>query len=162
MNKLTPLTIVGGLLILGVPATAAGDDEQAAKAESERATCSNKSLHGDYIGHVEGLIVPGSVPIIGVGISHFDGKGNLSEVGHVVINGTPTSATVWGPPTTGSTYQINSDCTGTVHIIDSNNGDFFLNLAIVVLKNGKQAFAVVTAPYFAPLVMSHFTYVKNE
>ena len=146
----TPLMIVCGLLATST----------SARADSEDAQCSNRTLHGNYIETVAGLILPGSVPIQGVGIIHFDGEGNLSEVGHVVINGVPPPI-VWGPRSTGSTYQINADCTGTVRILVDPTSGFFLNLALVVLRNGKEAHAVVTGPYFGPIVMSQFAYIKN-
>ena len=50
-------------------------------------------------------------------------------------------------PGTG-TYHVNADCTGTAHIVPSTGG--FVNLAIVVVRKGKEVHAVVTAPCDGP------------
>ena len=63
-------------------------------AEDE-AKCTNKILKGDYAFHIEGVILalpgatipPGGIPIRGVAMSTFDGKGNMTQVDHVVAGG---------------------------------------------------------------------------
>ena len=45
-------------------------------------------------------------------LAHFDGEGNINEVDHVVLNGTPPAAQDEWRPSTG-TYTINPDCTGS-------------------------------------------------
>jgi len=51
-------------------------------------------------------------------------------------------------PGTGS-YHINADCTGTVRIDVPSTGDF-INLRVVVVREGKEVHTVVTAPFNGP------------
>jgi hypothetical protein len=78
-------------------------------------------------------------------MTHYDGQGNFSQVDHIIVNGVPP-AIEWTPGT--GTYHINADCTGTAHIVTSTG--LFVNLEIVVVQQGKQIHAVVTAPFDGP------------
>ena len=77
--------------------------------------CSNATLRGAYAFDVVGVFVdaPSPLPLRGVTVTEFDGEGHLTQVDHVVFNGTP-------PPvdwTSGTgTYEINPDCTGQMQI----------------------------------------------
>ena len=133
-----PMMIICGLLVSGAPA----------RAEDNDGACSNRTLKGDYGFAVEGLVLPGpgvALALRGVHMTHFDGKGNLSQVDHIVVNGAPP-AVDWTPVT--GTYQVNANCTGTIHLVPSTGG--FVNLRIVVVRQGKQIHAVVTAPFDGP------------
>ena len=133
-----PVTVLCGLLISGAPARADSDDE---------ATCSNRTLRGDYGFAVEGLILPApgvAVPIRGIHLTHFDGRGNLRQVDSILVNGSPISDAT---PVTGS-YNLNADCFGTMHLLPSNGG--FVNLRIVVVKQGKEIHTVVWPPFDGP------------
>ena len=133
-----PMMIVCGLLASAAPA----------RAQSEDGACSNRTLRGDYGSTVEGLILPApgvALPIRGVVMTHYDGDGNFTQVDHIVINGVPP-AIEWTPGT--GTYHVNADCTGTAQIVSSAAG--FINLAFVVVKQGKEIHAVVTAPFNGP------------
>jgi hypothetical protein len=135
----TPVMIVCGLLASGATA----------RAESQDGSCSNRSLRGDYGSAVEGVVLPGpgvAIPIRGVVMTHYDGQGNFTQVDHIVINGVPP-AIEWTPGT--GTYHVNANCTGTAHIDISTGG--FVNLEIVVVRQGKQVHAVVTAPFDGPV-----------
>jgi len=131
--------IVCGLLVSGA----------SARTESEDGPpCSNRTLKGDYGFSGEGLLLPApgvTVPIRGVAMTHFDGQGKLTQVDHVLVNGV-APPTPWSPST--GTYHVNANCTGTVQIIPSTGG--FINLAIVVVRQGKEIRAVVTAPFDGP------------
>src|SRR5438067_8662985 len=119
-----------------------------ARADSDGGACSNRALKGDYGFSVEGLVLPApgvALPIRGVHMTHFDGQGNLTQVDHIVINGAPP-ALDWTPVT--GTYQVNADCTGTMHLVPSTGG--FVNLRIVVVRDGKEIHTVVTAPFDGP------------
>jgi|SRR5271166_6093664 len=55
----------------------------AALANDRDTTCSDRTLQGDYASAIDGLILPGpgvTVPISGVNIVHYDGKGNSTQV----------------------------------------------------------------------------------
>jgi hypothetical protein len=137
--------VVGGLLFApSAPQVAAS----ASSGDEEGKSCSNRMLHGDYGSSVEGVVLPApgvSLPLRGVVMTHYDGNGNFQQVDHIIVNG-QAPGIEWTPGT--GTYQVNSDCTGTAHIVPSTGG--FVNLEIVVVKGGKQVNAVVTAPYDGP------------
>jgi len=135
----TPVMIVCGLLVSCA----------STRAESHDGTCSNRTLNGDYGFTGEGLILPApgvTLPIRGVSMTHFDGQGHFTQVDHVIVNGVAPPIP-WSPST--GTYHINADCTGTAHIvIPVTNG--FVNLAMVVVNQGKEIRAVVTGPFDGP------------
>lgn len=125
-----PLLLVFGLLASGGTAV----------AES----CSNNTLQGSYGFTIEGLALPApgvTVPLRGVAMTHFDGKGNLTQVDHVVFNGVPP-AIFWTPGS--GTYQVNEDCTGSAQIKVPASGEI-LNLAFVLVKQGKEIRTVVNS-----------------
>ena len=140
-----PIMIVCGLLVAASSPRVAASSP---KADDEDKTCRDRTLHGDYGSSVEGVILPApgvTLPIRGVVMSHYDGQGNFSQVDHIIVNGVPP-AIEWTPGT--GTYHINADCTGTAHIVTSTG--MFINLEIVVVQQGKQIHAVVTAPFDGP------------
>ena len=135
---MSPLMIACSLLVSG----------SLARADSGDGPCSNRTLRGDYGFAIEGLILPAlgvALPIRGVNMTHYDGEGKSSQVDHVVFNGAPVSPIDWTPAT--GTYHVNANCTGTAQI-NQTGGD--LNLRIVVVRNGKEIHAVVTAPFNGP------------
>jgi hypothetical protein len=136
----TPMMIVLGLLISGAPA----------KAESEDAACSNRTIRGAYGFAIEGqilaipkapaLLVP--LPLRAVAITTFDGKGNLTQVDHYVVNGAPPSQE-W--QSSSGTYTVNPNCTGALTLIVPGNPLSPFNLYFVVLRQGKEIRTVVNA-----------------
>jgi hypothetical protein len=74
-----------------------------------------------------------------VALTHFDGKGNLTQVDHVLLNGIPP-AVDWRPAT--GTYTVNPNCTGTAQIL--LQGGPTVNLRFVLVNNGKEIRTVVT------------------
>jgi hypothetical protein len=139
--QVTPVMIVFGLLSASSPAWADGGDIK----------CENRTLLGDYGFAIEGLILtnpgaplpPGAwLPVRGVAMTNFDGKGNLSQVDHVLVSGIPP-AVEW---TAGSgTYSVNPDCTGTAVINVPGNPFAPVKLHFVVVKQGKEIHTVVEA-----------------
>lgn len=131
----TPLMIVCGLLASGA----------SARAESEGGACSNRTLQGDYGYAAEGVLlgIPGlpEVQFRSVGMTHFDGKGNLTWVEHTVVNGVPLNA---GWTAASGTYTVNPNCTGTA-VVNTPNSPVPLNLAFVVVKQGKEIHSVLDA-----------------
>jgi hypothetical protein len=129
----TPLMIACGLVASGVPASAQSDSAGA---------CSNRTLQGNYGFAIQGVILAGAVtfPLRGVAMTHFDGKGNLTQVDHVLVNGVPP-ASEWtfesGP------YTVNPDCTGTAQINGNPLGP--VNLHFVVVRQGREIHTVVEA-----------------
>ena len=131
----TPMMIVCGLLVAGSSAWA--DDDKDIK-------CTNRTLLGDYGFTIEGVFpaIPGApVNLIrGVTMSHFDGKGNYTQVDHVVVNGMP-------PPvewTFGSgPYTVNPNCTGTLTINVPGSPFSPVRIHFVVVRQGKEVRFVV-------------------
>jgi hypothetical protein len=79
-------------------------------------------------------------------MTHFDGKGNLNQVDHIVVAGlTPEQlgAPHWTPGS--GTYQINPDCTGSAVINIPGNPLSPVNLYFVVVKQGKEIHTVVNS-----------------
>jgi hypothetical protein len=134
----TPLVIASTFLASSVAVSAHPDDD---------GVCSNRTLQGDYGFAVEGLILPApgvSVPVRGLHITHFDGRGNLTQFDSILANGGPISD--WTPVT--GTYHVDANCTGTMLLHPSNGG--FVNLRFVVVKNGKEIHAIVWPPFDGP------------
>jgi hypothetical protein len=108
-------------------------------ADSNGGRCSNRTLWGDYGGSVEGVLIvpgPGQLPFRAVVMNHFDGRGNLTAVEHVVVNGIPVNPTTPWTPATG-TYTVNPDCTGTM-VKETPNSPVPLVLAFVVVRRGTE------------------------
>jgi hypothetical protein len=137
LMTVTPMMIVCSGLASGSSAMA-----QSAAAESFDRDCSNRTLHGDYGFTIEGLLgVPGpGLQLRGVALQHYDGKGLLTNLDHIVINGlAPTEE--WRPGS--GTYVVNPDCTGKATINIPSSGTPPLELHFVVVKQGREIRQVV-------------------
>ncbi len=128
---------VCALMAIGSLAWAQTDDE---------ATCSNRSLRGDYGFAATGVLVgtpglPKAAPFRSVGVTSFDGKGNLTWTEHTVING--VSLELNWTAASGS-YHVNPNCTGTA-VVNTPNSPVPLDLFFVVVKEGKEIHSVLNA-----------------
>lgn len=103
--------------------------------------CSNRTLIGDYASQIEGTILGPNLPLRGLAMAHFDGKGNITQVDHIVVNGIPPTLE-WSPGT--GTYTVNPDCTGSA-VINSSSGQGPINLHFVVVRHGTEIHQVVDA-----------------
>ena len=124
--------IVCGLLASGA----------SAMAQSNEGHCSNRTLFGDYGYASEGVLLPApgvTLQFRSVGMTHFDGKGNLTWVEHTVVNGTSLGA---GWTAASGTYTVNSDCTGTA-VVNTPNSPVPLNLAFMVVREGKEMHSIL-------------------
>src|SRR6266446_627229 len=128
MLAVTPAVIVCCLLTSGASAA----------ARSEVQPCSNHTLFGDYGFALEGTFLGPGLPFRGVVMQHYDGKGNLTQVDHVVVNGVPP-AEEWTPGS--GTYTVNPDCTGAAVI--NAPGSPPINLHFVIVRQGKEIHQVV-------------------
>ena len=115
---------------------------QSDTAHSGDRRCSNRTLFGDYGSQIEGTILGPNLPFRGLAMAHFDGKGNITQVDHIVFNGIPP-AEEWTPGT--GTYTVNPDCTGSAVINSTSAAQGPVNLHFVVVNNGKQINQVVDA-----------------
>jgi len=119
-------------------------------------TCSNRSLRGNYGFTITGQLgqAPGPlIPLEGLALTHFDGKGGLSQADFFVFNGVPLDPNFVEGET--GTYTVNADCTGTATIHFPNGQQ--LDLKLVVVKGGSEVHIVVsalTAPDGTPLFVT--------
>ena len=119
-------------------ASARADDDKDGRGKQ----CSNETLEGSYALTIEGLLaVPGpGLPLRGVVLQRYDGDGNITQMDHVVVNGTPPTE-AWRPGT--GTYSVNADCTGTATLNIPSSGGPPLVVYFVVAKHGKEIRQVV-------------------
>ena len=122
----------------------------AAKADDEVARCDAKTLQGDYGFHVEGVVVaiPGlvlpaaGVPLRGVAMTRFDGRGKLTQVDFITVNGQ-------APPVDWASgsgeYKVNPDCTGTWTLSIPGNPLSPVKVHFVIVKRGAEIRTVVDA-----------------
>jgi len=137
----TGVFVVCGALAFG---TLAGAQSEVGLGESQNSgpQCSNRTLSGAYGFSIEGTILagtPGAFQVRGVAMTRFDGQGNLSQVDFTTRNGAPLTAD-WRPAM--GTYEINSDCTGTALIVQSD-GTPSVNLRLVVVDHGREIRTIV-------------------
>jgi hypothetical protein len=133
-----PMIFAYGLLASS--AAAAQSESPASGAPAQH--CSNRTLHGDYGFALEGEILGPNLPFRGVVMQHYDGKGNLTQVDHVVVNGVPP-AEEWTPGS--GTYTVNPNCTGSAVINVPGNPLSPVNLHFVVVRQGREIHQVVDA-----------------
>src|ERR1700733_5804745 len=81
-----PAMIAGCLLMSGAIAQA---QQQTASTFSQERGCSNKTLVGDYGFAIECTILDANLPIRGLALQHYDGRGHITQVDHVVDGGYP-------------------------------------------------------------------------
>jgi hypothetical protein len=136
-----PAIALGVLLFSGT--LARGQSEDRTSRSSDNGRCSNRTLRGLYAFEIEGHVVdaPTPLPLRGVAMTHFDGKGNLSQVDHVVLNGMLPPVD-WTPAT--GTYTINPDCTGEAELVIPGSPFSPVPLRLVVADNGAQIRTVVS------------------
>ena len=108
--------------------------------------CSNSTIKGTYAFTIHGqvLLPDGSALLIdGLAKTTFDGKGNLTQLDAVAVNG--NVAPGWASNT--GTYSVNPDCTGTQTIVVPGLPD--LHLQFIVAQSGNTIHQIVIDPGFA-------------
>jgi hypothetical protein len=143
ISMITVSVMICGLLASGGSAIAQSNDGISALSQSGFTHCSNRTLSGDYGSSSQGalLLPPGlTLPFVGVTMTHFDGRGDLSWVEHTVVNGAPLSPG-FAVRATG-TYSVNHDCTGSA-TVNTPNSPVPLKLFFVIVKHGTEVRAVL-------------------
>jgi len=132
-----PVMIACALAVANSTARAAQPNDK-----GEGKSCSNQTLHGDYGLTIEGLLnIPGpGTQVRGVVLQSYDGNGHITQVDHVVIDGTPPPE-AWRPAT--GTYTVNADCTGKATITFPLSPQPPLVVYFVVVNQGKEIRQVV-------------------
>lgn len=116
-----------------------------AMAQPGDETCSNHTLRGDYGFDIQAQLTFDIVRVLrGVAMTHFDGRGHLKQVDHVVVGGFPPLPTnAWNAGS--GTYSVNPDCTGTA-TINFADGRPSVTLSLVVVREGTEVHTVVDNP----------------
>jgi hypothetical protein len=111
----------------------------------QRERCTNRSLQGNFATMVEGYFLAGAaqVPLRSVALTHFDGRGNVSQVDHAVVDGM-TPPVDWAPAT--GTYQVNPDCTGQSELNIPGNPLSPLSIRFVIADDGNLLLSVLSEP----------------
>ena len=112
-------------------------------AQSNSPACNNKLIAGNYGFTVQGTKLAGAGPtglMVGVAMTLFDGRGNLSQIDTVTIAGEVVAD--WTHPRATGTYSVNSDCTGTFTINFKDNRPTVVT-NFVVAANGDEIDTVV-------------------
>lgn len=110
------------------------------------AGCSNATIQGTYAFTIHGTILnlDGSTLLVdGLAKTTFDGKGNLTQLDAVAVNG--NVAPGWASNT--GTYSVNPDCTGTFTVTNGNLPA--VHLQMIVSHSGNTIHDMVTDPGFA-------------
>jgi hypothetical protein len=82
----------------------------------------------------------------GVAMTQFDGRGNVTQVDHIVFNGAPPPED-W-TPATGS-YHVNADCTGDMELDIPGSPFSPVILRLSVGADGTHINTVVSKPGYA-------------
>jgi len=136
--SMVPAIVTCCLLMSGIPAMAQWEPNTSSQSPWR---CSNKSLLGNYGFVIEGTILDANAPIRGLALQHYDGRGHITQVDHVVFGGYPPTQD-WTPGT--GTYTVNPDCTGS-GVINTPSNPAPVVLHFVVVDHGKTIKQVVDA-----------------
>jgi hypothetical protein len=140
-------TLTTGIFALTVLATVLATAPARAQSLPTSRFCNDLLIRGAYGFTVEGnkLAGPPGTPVgpqEGVAMTNFDGRGGLSQLDAVTVNGILVSDFTH-PVATGS-YHVNSDCTGTF-TLSFTDGRPPVNTSFVVVEGGWEIDAVVTS-----------------
>ena len=110
--------------------------------------CSNATLKGEYAFGVTSFPLPNGPPGVVNGIKVFDGHGNLTQRDY---QGNNNAGPDFSPPgrETG-TYQVNSDCTGSMVInlnvpnVPSGTSSGVIDIMFVISDGGRHIHEVVS------------------
>jgi hypothetical protein len=112
-------------------------------AQSQSAACNNRLIAGNYGFVIQGNKLGGQGPTgpqVGVAMTHFDGKGGLTQIDTVTVSG-EVVADFTHTPATG-TYTVNSDCTGSF-TLNFTDGRPPVDANFVVVASGSEIDTVV-------------------
>jgi hypothetical protein len=143
ISMIAVLVMICGLLASGASAIAQSNDGISDLSQFRSRHCSDRTLYGDYGSNSQGVLLlpPGlALQFVGVTMTHFDGRGDLSWVEHTVVNGAPLSPGFTVRAT--GTYSVNHDCTGSA-TVNTPNSPVPLKLFFVIVKHGTEVRAVL-------------------
>jgi hypothetical protein len=145
---LTAGAVIGCGLMASMPTADAQVADRSSSSKAADRPCSNATLRGAYAFDVDGAFVGAPTPLLlkGVAMTQFDGRGNVTQVDHIVFNGAPPPED-W-TPATGS-YHLNADCTGEQELDIPGSPFSPVILRMSVSANGTRINTVVSKPGYA-------------
>jgi hypothetical protein len=117
------------------------------QAHEKSEGCSLATLHGAYASVLKGEVLQVG-PIVAVGVSTFDGKGNFAADSTTNVNGNVFPGSLAG------TYTVNRNCTGIATIPGPGDHSF------VILKGGEEIDLMDNNS--AEVLTIHFTKMESE
>ena len=134
-----------GIVAMGLVTTIAQSEESQEPGQRHRERCTNRSLQGNFATMVEGYFLagPAQIPLRSVALTYFDGRGNVAQVDHGVVDGM-TPPVDWTPAT--GTYQVNPDCTGQSELNIPGNPLSPLSIRFVIADDGNELLSVLSEP----------------
>lgn len=112
----------------------------------EQGSCSDATLRGRYGNIISGTRLSptgsGVENFVGISLRNFDGDGGFVEEAATFTGASSGSFTV-PIPTTGGTYHVNADCTGT-STLPVPGGE--IDSVFVIVDNGKEVREIVVSP----------------
>src|SRR5215467_1731510 len=141
-----PITVAYGVLALAASSTPQSDEVRSSvqRVLPPPLRCSAGTIAGDYAYTIEGtlLISPTvTLPIHGISLGHYDGKGNKTQLDHVVVNGQEPQQE-WTPGS--GTYTVNEDCTGSQEVFINGSPDP-IRSHFIIDKSGREIREVIDA-----------------
>ena len=133
------------VLALAIVSSSLGAAAHPAQAQAEDWRCNDELIKGAYGFTVQGTKLAGMGPVgsqVGVALTDFDGKGGLSQIDTVTIDG-KVVADFTHPPATGS-YKIDSNCTGSFTLVFAD-GRPPVTTAFIVVSGGAEIDTVVVS-----------------
>jgi hypothetical protein len=121
--------------------------------------CSNSTIRGSYAFTIHGTVFlqDGSTLLIdGLAKTTFDGKGNLTQLDAVAVNG--NVAPGWASNT--GTYSVKPDCTGTFTVTNGNQQP--VHLRMIVAQSGNTIHDMVIDPGFATTAEGERTHISKH
>lgn len=115
-------------------------------AQTNSPACNNKLIVGNYGFTVQGTKLSGAGPTgpqVGVAMTQFDGKGGLSQIDTVTIDGEVVAD--WTHPRATGTYSVSADCTGTFTINFKDNRPPVVANFVVALNGDEIDTVVISA-----------------
>lgn len=141
--KMSAIVLTGTVLSLTVSKHALTK----VQAHERHDGCSLATLNGTYGYWLTGQVLQVG-PIVGVGVSTFDGRGRLVAEGTNDINGNVVQGQITG------TYTVNRDCTGTTDIVGTGLHSF------VIVAGGRKMDLIDNNS--AEVLTLHFTKMESE
>jgi hypothetical protein len=146
-----PVFVAGGLLLFASAGRVNKTLANSARADDRRGDhddddntkpCSNRTIRGTYGLTLTGEILGPGIQLRGVVLQHYDGRGKVTQIDHVLDNGNQPREE-WTPGS--GTYTVNPDCTGFAVVTIPGVPLSPVAFHFVVVDGGKEVRQVVDA-----------------